>query len=199
MVEVWTILMKKRFGQVASLSKAFDRVVSMLRTPGGVGKALAMCDSGTMLHGTSQDSPGIVECYRIVQEMEKCKAGGLPPPAVLPDADPASQASQDNSEADLGTGPEVFDENEAEAVLSAISGGITTERCTAPLVEIVVQDLRNIHFHADLAMMKDAVASMMKASSGCLLFILDCPTSRVVVVAQHLDMSKDFSDKARQP
>ena len=90
-VEVWANLMKKRFGQVASKSKAFERVVSMLHTQGGLKKVLAMCDSGTMLHGTSQDSPGIVECHRIVQEMEKCKAGGLPPPAVLPDADPARQ------------------------------------------------------------------------------------------------------------
>ena len=47
--------------------------------------------------------------------------------------------------------------------------------------------------------MKDAVASMMKASSGRLLFILDCPTSRVAVVAQHLDMAKDFSDNTREP
>ena len=89
--------------------------------------------------------------------------------------------------------------NAAEAVLSAISGGVTTERGTAPLVEIADQDLRNIHFHADPAVMKDAVASMMKASSGRLLFILDCPTSRVAVVAQHLDMAKDFSDNTRQP
>ena len=153
-----------------------------------------------MLHGTSQDSPGIVERYRLWQEMEKCKAGGLPPPGVLPDADAASQASQDNSEADSDNGPEVFDENAAEAVLSAISGGITaTERCTAPLVEIVDQDLRNIHSHADPAVMKEAVASMMKASSGRLLFILDCPTSRFAVVAQHLDMAEDFSDNTLEP
>jgi hypothetical protein len=196
-VEVWANLMKKRFGQVASKSKAFDRVVSMLRTSGGLKKVLAMCDSGTMLHGTSQDSPGIVECHRIVQEMEKCKAGGLPPPAVLPDADPASQ---DHPEADPVTGPEeAFDQNAAEAVLSAISGAATTEHGIAPLMEIVDQDLRNIHFHGDVAGMKDAVASMMKASSGRLLFVLDCPTSRVGVVATHLDTAKDFSDNTLQP
>jgi hypothetical protein len=44
-----------------------------------------MIAAGTMLHGTSKENPGIIECFRIVEEMEKCKAGGLPPPAVLPD------------------------------------------------------------------------------------------------------------------
>jgi hypothetical protein len=62
----------KRFCQVATLSKAFERVVAMLRPPGSI-----------------QDNLGTIECFRIVQEMEKRSAGGRPPPTVLPDAEPS--------------------------------------------------------------------------------------------------------------
>lgn len=123
LVDAWSFMMVRRFGQVASASKAFARVVAMLRTQGGLRKVIAMSQAGTVLHGTGENNPGIVECHSIVAEMEKCKAGGHPPPAVLPSHELQCQAGTAEESAQPADTADVdYDENAANAVLAALSG-----------------------------------------------------------------------------
>ena len=46
---------------------------------------MACSEAGVILHGRNETQQGIPECYLLVRELEKCKAGGLPPPASIPD------------------------------------------------------------------------------------------------------------------
>ena len=129
----------KRSGQVASKRNASIRDVQILRTSGGLKKVLSVHQQNGQLHGACPENPGIIECYRIVFQMEKCRAGGLPPPSVLPDADyykkPASTEPDTNAEYDAV----------AQAKKAAVSGrGKTMATDDAgKLDETVNADLRN--------------------------------------------------------
>ena len=168
-VEAWSYLMIKRFGQVASKSKAFDRVVLSLRTPGGLRKVSAMCASGVVLHGTSTENPGIIECFRIVEEMQKCKAGGLPPPAVLPDATDAGATMPNTTDPDVGApgGSTEFDQNAADALLAALGTG--EDAGMTPVAEgqeKVEEDLRSVHFHTDWKDLAQAATPLIRIFFG---------------------------------
>ena len=79
-MDVWVSLMKKKYGAVATGSPAFSRLVNHLGTFGGLQSILGACSSGVVLH----DANGIPECNLLDAELQKCKAGGLPPPAAIP-------------------------------------------------------------------------------------------------------------------
>ncbi len=83
-LEVWHSLMVKRYGSVASQSDALRRVMSHLSTWGGLQSVLSCVSSGVPLHGKGPHNQGIPECFLLVSELEKCKAGGLGPPACVP-------------------------------------------------------------------------------------------------------------------
>ncbi len=83
-LEVLHSLMVKRYGSVATQSAALRRVVSHLSTWGGLQSVLSCVNSGVPLHGKGPENQGIPECFLLVSELDKCKAGGLGPPARLP-------------------------------------------------------------------------------------------------------------------
>ena len=85
MLEAWRQIMDKRFGSVAKNSKAMDRLCADLATLPGLRKIITNNTTGVPMHGKSESQPGIPECYYLVKELEKCAAGGLPPPQTIPD------------------------------------------------------------------------------------------------------------------
>ena len=84
-LEIWRSLILKRYGSVAQNSPALARVCEHLSTFGGLQSIMACAAAGLNLHGKSETQQGIAECFLLVQELEKCKAGGLPPPISIPD------------------------------------------------------------------------------------------------------------------
>ena len=83
-LEVWDKLMRKRYGTVCSLSSAYTRLVTKLETYEGLQLVAATMASGLPLHGSGPSNRGIVDCHALVQEFERCRAGGLPPPSRIP-------------------------------------------------------------------------------------------------------------------
>ena len=80
LVEVWCTLMCKRYGSVASQSAALVRVVGRLTSWGGLADVRRCIDAGVVFQ---DPAAGISECSLLVAEFDKCKAGGLPPPARI--------------------------------------------------------------------------------------------------------------------
>ena len=84
LVELWERYLFQRFGETAKNCRAVQKLVAHLCTKLGLAKVAACIDQNIPCHGKTS-SGGILECRALVQELEKCKAGGLPPPAVQPD------------------------------------------------------------------------------------------------------------------
>ena len=76
--------MLKQYGSVARHSPVLGRVCEHLSTFVGLQSIMACAAAGLNLHGKSEAQQGIPECYLLVQELEKCQAGGLPPPISIP-------------------------------------------------------------------------------------------------------------------
>ena len=84
-LEIWRSLILKRYGSVAQNSPALGRVCEHLSAFGGLQSIMACAAAGLNLHGKSEVQQGIPECFLLVQELDKCQAGGLPPPISIPD------------------------------------------------------------------------------------------------------------------
>jgi len=82
-LEVWHSFLIKRFGSVATNSKALKRLMEQLGSFSGLKSVMATAAAGLNLHGNSAEQQGIPACYSLFQELEKCKAGGLPPPDTI--------------------------------------------------------------------------------------------------------------------
>ena len=85
LLEVWRSLIEKRFGSLATNSAAFARLCAHLQTLGGLQSILTCANAQMNLHGKSEAQQGIPECFQMVRELERCKAGSLPPPDHCPD------------------------------------------------------------------------------------------------------------------
>ena len=113
-LEIWHTLMCKRYGSVATLSPALSRLMTHLRSWGGLASVRRCIDGGVVL----QDGAGIPECALLAAEFDKCKAGGLPPPQKIPtDADRKAEeeaAKKAAQEAEIQA-KEKADEAEREA------------------------------------------------------------------------------------
>ena len=84
LLEVWHIMAVKRFGSIAVNSKALQRLMEKLGSFTGLQTVIHNSEAGFALNGKSAEQPGIPECFLLFQELEKCKAGGLPPPDTIP-------------------------------------------------------------------------------------------------------------------
>jgi hypothetical protein len=93
-LEIWRSLMEKRYGSVAQNSPALERLCECLSTLPGLQSVMACAAAGLNLHGTSPAQQGIPECFLLVQELKKCKAGGLPPPIEIPDEQELSRRAE---------------------------------------------------------------------------------------------------------
>lgn len=85
LVELWQRFLFTKYGDVAAKSDAVEKLVNHLCTRVGLLKVQECITQSIPCHGTGHGDSGIPECRVIVQELDRCKAGGLPPPAVQPD------------------------------------------------------------------------------------------------------------------
>ena len=114
LLEVWDRLMRKRYGSVCSLSTAYSRLMEMLTNLEGLKLVAAVAAAGIPLHGTGPANPGVPQCFAIVAEFDRCKAGSLPPPSRVRTAEElAEEDAQKRKEAEERTRAE----SEAKAAL----------------------------------------------------------------------------------
>jgi len=99
-LEVWDKLMRKRYGTVCALSSAYTRLVTKLETYDGLQLVAATMTAGIPLHGFGPGNPGIADCHALVQEFDRCRAGGLPPPSRMPTAEELAKEAEMRKKAD---------------------------------------------------------------------------------------------------
>ena len=85
LVDLWKRHMARKFGAVATDSKAVERLIEHLTTKAGLLKVQECIANNVPCHGAGGSEAGIVECKALYKELERCKAGGLPPPVIQPD------------------------------------------------------------------------------------------------------------------
>ena len=116
LVEVWDRLMRKRYGTVCSLSPAYSRLIDRLTIPEGLKLVTAIAASGVPLHGTGPANPGVPDCFAIVAEFDRCKAGGLSPPTRIRTAEELAEEEAQKKKAEE---ERVKAETEAKAAMEA--------------------------------------------------------------------------------
>ena len=99
-LELWDRLMRKRFGTVCTLSLAYARLMAQLEVFDGLQLVLQTMIAGVPLDGLGPGNPGIADCHFLVQEFQRCQAGGLPPPSRIPTAEELSEAAERRRRAD---------------------------------------------------------------------------------------------------
>ncbi len=195
-VELWERGQVKRFGVVATGSGAFQRVVKMLSTRGGVQKVCMVMSDGTPLHGRSEANRGIEECYLIVKEMEKCLAGGLPPPAVLPGA--ADKAVEEAAPALPSAGEDPLQATPVPEEALMMTLGSSEGAAEDPEHAAALAAARAELDHITLAQTVDElVAQLAKWTEHRFFFLLEAPTSRMKVLADFIDATKRIVDGLR--
>ena len=122
-LEVWVLLMKKRYGSVAENSAALERTTEHLMSLPGLRKINGAIDSGVPLHGVSSENRGIPECFLLNREFGRCKAGGLPPPAHVPtDAQHEAILEAEKAARDASAAEEAKKQKEAQDAAEKAQG-----------------------------------------------------------------------------
>ena len=203
-LELWAKLMVRRFGSVATESKAFHHLLPKLKTRAGLQKVKGAMDSKVPLHGVSEQNQGIQECYQLVKMMEAAKAGGLgPPETIRAQAEekanpPKKESEQTETIADnqgSGGASEVADAEDS-VVLQALAmsmgsiAGTDHEKAQKEVSRISnkLSSITFAHTYSELeSTLRLALANCSPQQRLCLL--IDAPTSQKSVQAAFLDMS----------
>jgi len=198
-VEIWMALMTKRFGSVASLSPAMHRLVDHLCTSTGL-ESVTFC-----LQKKANLQDGISECGLLLQEFEKCKAGGLPPPAKIPtDAEKKAEEQRLKKQAEAEAKAKVEAEQKAlkeseeekartdfealthEADLCLLTGDLPKSGSGVIVVEPKLKSVEDLaaatvagsldKVHFETSL-QTLVEKLGKARSNRSVILLDCPTT----------------------
>ena len=97
LVDLWKRHLHHKFGAVATQSEAVQRFIDHLTTKAGLLKVQECIVNSVPCHGNGGAESGIPECKALYNELDRCKAGGLPPPAVQPDLTGVTSALAANS------------------------------------------------------------------------------------------------------
>ena len=187
-----------KFGEVSKNSRWKQDVVSSLETIGGI-KSIMMCMKAKIpLHGRSKEEVGIKDCHDLYDELGKCKAGNLPPPAVPPAGTSNTQetgtATSQNNEAtptDHASAQMIEDlaitagENNVMRILggdAAIPKGLVENQFK--MYQEAQDFFKNCHVTTDESQYK-AIAQNF-AKSGRSILVVDCRTSIKSAIAQEL-------------
>ena len=200
-VDYWQRAQVVKYGAIASDSLAFQRVVTHLLTKGGIDKVMRV---GGVLHGTGENNKGIEECYYIVKTMQRCKAGGKPPPQVA-DSETSSEQPEANPQetsADSTGGPsgdpatsqeelKIQEELKMNAQCAVFAGDAkeegptpleaATTRATARLAEVTFLSKQD-EFLA-------LVTKKVSASSQRVVILIDAATCAAKINASFIDMA----------
>lgn len=209
-VEVWQTLMIKRYGSVASLSPAMERLVQRLCSWGGLGNVRSCMDAGVVLH----DPKGIPECGLLAGEFDKCKAGGLPPPVRIPTEASAKAAEQaaaaaaaaaaahqeeqkelerqrqaeterEQSEAAYATEADLWLMTAAEATKVG-SGSQPTRSAEEIAAETVSSKMKNVHFFDPVESFVSSLAEQKLTRGICLV---EAPTTNATSFGHLLEVA----------
>ena len=119
LVDLWKRHLGRKLGAVATTSQAVARLVEHLTTKTGLSKVQGCIASNVPCHGNGGSESGIPECRALYQELERCKAGGLPPLLVQPDLAQTPAASSGGVDPSSGgVGPNT---DEAMRIVSAFA------------------------------------------------------------------------------
>ena len=187
-----------KFGDVSRNSKWKQDLVSSLESLGGI-KSILMCMKAKIpLHGTSKEEVGIKDCHDLYEELEKCKAGNLPPPAVPPavrsDTQEKGTATSQNGEAsstDHASAQMIAElavtagENSVLRILggdAAVPQGL--EEKQFKMYQEAQEYFKNCHVCTDEPQFKTIALNFVKG--GRCILVVDCRTSIKSVIAQEL-------------
>ena len=186
-VEQWEQDMVRKYGVVASASVAFQRVLCMLQSRGGLQRVVTCLSAGQALH---VQAGGLDECVLLVKEMEKCKAGGHPPPAVLPTGPMATEVVEADADS---AGEALVMTNLGQSPAAEASEASEENPEKAAVMAKVKADLAHITPVADADILVEACAS--HAGRGRVVCMVEAPTSRLRVAFELLEVAKRLSEK----
>ena len=218
-LEVWHSLIEKRFGSVAKNSRALGRLLEHLSSVSGLQTVLRCAQSGVNLHGKSAESQGIPECYMLVKELEKCHAGGLPPPMKIPseaefrqeqelEKKAAEEAQQAAAKVAQQAAADAADETKrlqteelaGEADIYSLVGPETVASTPGPeeLAKARVADvIKGVHFcETPQALLSEADFALKSESR--IVVLLEAPTTTVSGISHLFDVAKEVWDRYQQ-
>lgn len=89
--------MRKRYGPVCALSEAYARLLERLTGYDGLLQVAATMVAGIPPQGSGPSNQGVTACSALVADLERCQAGGLPPPQRIPTAEELAQEAAEQS------------------------------------------------------------------------------------------------------
>ena len=221
LLEVWRSLIEKRFGSLAETSAAFRRLCVHLATLAGLESILTCANAGLNLHGKSEAQQGIPECFQMVRELERCKAGSLPPPVHCPDeaevhrrvaaekeaeaarlkAEQEANARQHAAEqeiSDHNANMEIDAETEILTLATPLScaqpAGLSFEQEVMGNVEA---RMKHLTFASNTQEMSVALNKLVSQDSR-LVVLVDCVTTEKVAFNNLIDVAKLAWDQYQQ-
>ena len=140
-----------------------------------------MATGKVALHGPSAENPGILECFELVEELKRAKAGSGPPPAVAPEGAGAYGSSAPGPDGS----PEKKLSAEASMLAQLVSEDASAVSKISPEHHAVIlaaqQDLDRITVCANA----EAATEAVKRHAGQRITVLiDLPTSRKALISQ---------------
>ena len=216
-IEVWDQLMRKRYGSVCSLSKAYERLMKRLMTYDGLQLVVATVAAGVPLHGAGPSNPGVADCQALVAEFDRCKAGGLPPPDRIPtpeelakEAEVKKKAEEEKRKLEKAAEEEArkkaVEESQREALESmslappSVEDSDKTEQAQKDddrenaLTARLKADMQRVQFHdtpeALVAVMGQPLSHCMRA-----IVVIAAPTSGWGAISAYMQTAKDLADK----
>ena len=170
------------------------------------------------MNGTSENDPGIADCYALVKEFERCKAGGLPPPSRVPTQEELAQeaaAKKKAKEEQERAAKAAQEEAEAKAAKAAQEeeleqgwlpmGTPLTANPPWDSVILEVPDAAEAALEADLAKVRffgtpDGLAggaADVLASCSRVAVVIVAPTSGWTDISSYLQSTAELAPKYR--
>jgi hypothetical protein len=191
-LQSWSSLTTKKSGVVATSFAAYNRVIDMLRTDGGRQKMLLCLEQKVSIEA------GIPECKVVLDEMEKVKAGmDMRARGLTPTADVATTAASPGGVDANGVfagNTDALDLMDADGCGdSAIDSGRAATKIIDPAIaratELAEKERVHVNIHTDLKKFEEDCRTRLFPSHA-VVSIIDCPSSKVALVKQLMDMLK---------
>lgn len=201
--ETWARSQEKRFKNIATGFKAYDRCIQRLGQESGRKAVLAYLRQKTAPGDKKPPHFGIEELKIVVEEMEKMKAGTWGQDAGKPSSQTESQDCAESQQQDdsMGTNSADNEHKDEDACMGDDLGEgsrATTEPLLDPVLEaakdLALKELVKIVVYQDRdEWCKDVAASVF--ASHAAIVIIDCPSSKLSVLSHFLKLGPNFPKK----
>ena len=190
----------KAYGATASKFPAFNRLWKMFQSESGRMKILLCVKDGMPLEGRvgvdeKVEVAGIPEIRMVFSEMEKTKAGKIPPAKASVDG-PAAEASEQGEAEGTAGEPRTSDAGPAGAPLdddvdlfelADREGQKATDPVLAKAQELALCERARISVHKDRKAFVEDVRTRVLETHRCILWI-DAPTSKMQVFHDYFSL-----------